>query len=198
MRDRVISLQHTLSDLGSSLVAEHVSGERNVVADHLSRVDVGDAFQLNQFVFADLQRTIGPCTIDRFATMANALLPVFNSYFLELGSSGVDAFAQTNWHAHVNFCYPPLAILGRLVNFLLHDVPSARCLVIAPVWRSAPWFAPLLLHASCAYWLPPVEFLFVRLLPDPPGPYVRNQDWRFVAVLLNVEPLSPPPFPTFF
>ena len=76
MWDRVISLQHTLSDLGSSLVAEHVSGERNVVADHLSRVDVGDAFQLNQFVFADLQCTIGPCTINCFATMANALLPV--------------------------------------------------------------------------------------------------------------------------
>ena len=94
MRDRVISLQHTLSDLGSSLVAEHVSGERNVVADHLSRVDVGDAFQLNQFVFADLQCTIGPCTINCFAAMANALLPVFNSYFLELSSSGVDAFAH--------------------------------------------------------------------------------------------------------
>ena len=106
MRDGVISLQHTLSDLGSSLVAEHVSGERNVVADHLSCVDVGDAFQLNQFVFADLQRTIGPCTIDHFATTANALLPVFNSYFLELDSFGVDAFAQTNWHAHVNFCHP--------------------------------------------------------------------------------------------
>ena len=151
MWDHVISLQHTLLDLGSSLVAEHVSRECNVVADHLSRVDVGDAVQLNQFVFADLQCTIGPCTIDHFTTMANALLPVFNSYFLELSSSRVDAFAQTNWHAHVNFCHPPLAILGRLVNFLLHDVPSAHCLVIAPVWRSAPWFAPLLLHASCTY-----------------------------------------------
>lgn len=32
--------------------------------------------------------------IDRFATSVNKVLPIFNSFFFEKDSSGVDAFAQ--------------------------------------------------------------------------------------------------------
>lgn len=33
------------------------------------------------------------CTIDRFACKANAILPLYNSYFLEKSCHGVDAFS---------------------------------------------------------------------------------------------------------
>ena len=32
--------------------------------------------------------------IDRFATYNNKVLPVYNSFFMEKNSSGIDAFAQ--------------------------------------------------------------------------------------------------------
>lgn len=48
---------------------------------------------LNPIVFWDLFRALGPFHIDRFATTFNTQLPNFNSYFAEVRSSGVDAFA---------------------------------------------------------------------------------------------------------
>ncbi len=62
-------------------------------ADELSRINVGDAYQLNPTVFRALDNYIGGFTIDRFATKANTLHPMFNSYFYEEGCQGVDAFA---------------------------------------------------------------------------------------------------------
>ncbi len=40
-----------------------------------------------------LDRAFGPLTVDRFATAANAVLPRFNTIFMEQGVDGTDAFA---------------------------------------------------------------------------------------------------------
>lgn len=44
VRTRVILLQDLLGSMGSSLVADHVAGKLNSVADWLSRVDIGEVF----------------------------------------------------------------------------------------------------------------------------------------------------------
>lgn len=59
-----------------------------------------------------------PFTIDRFACSANTLLPVFNSYFYEPKTAGVDAFAQQDYYHHVNFLHAPLSIMGKLTLFI--------------------------------------------------------------------------------
>lgn len=59
-----------------------------------------------------------PCTIDRFACNANAVLPLYNSYFYEPTSYGIDAFAQIDYGDHVNFMHPPLSVMGRVTLFI--------------------------------------------------------------------------------
>lgn len=55
---------------------------------------MGDNYQLNHTIFAIInQLTRDTLSIDRFATRANTLLPVFNSLFDEIGSTGTDAFS---------------------------------------------------------------------------------------------------------
>lgn len=55
---------------------------------------MGDNYQLNNTVFSIINRlTRDTLSIDRFATRANTLLPVFNSLFDEFGSAGTDAFS---------------------------------------------------------------------------------------------------------
>ena len=46
-------------------------------------MNVGDSFQLNPEVFSELSTAVGGLSIDRFATQQNALLPIYNTYFLE-------------------------------------------------------------------------------------------------------------------
>ena len=62
-------------------------------------------------------------SIDRFATQANTLLPKFNTLFIELGSVGTDAFAQSDYNQEVNFCNPPYSILGKLFKFITDYYP---------------------------------------------------------------------------
>ena len=79
--------------------------------------------------------------IDRFATAQNHVLPAFNTYFLEAGSAGTDAFAQTDWALLKNFCNPPFSQLGRLVTFLREFQPLLpRAIIIAPQWVQQPWY----------------------------------------------------------
>lgn len=76
------------------------------------------------------------CTIDRFATNSNAILPRFNSYFYELGSGGVDCFAQTDFNDHINWMHPPFAVVNRCIAFLRRHYHLARCVLIVPYWSA--------------------------------------------------------------
>ena len=83
-----------LREHNASIIAQWIPSKENVPADTLSRVNVGDAYQLNPNIFKKLNEFVdNTMSIDRFATSANALLPCFNSYFHEEGCDGVDAFA---------------------------------------------------------------------------------------------------------
>ena len=108
--------------------------DKNKASDFLSRAQLGDRYKFNPALLADLMRSFGTLDVDRFATDANAVLPVYNTMFWEPGSSGVDAFAQGDWMTKVNFCNPPFAQVARLVRFLTVERRGARALVIVPHW----------------------------------------------------------------
>lgn len=93
MRERVFKLYKLLATFNASLVAAHIKGEDNSVSDKLSRIDVGDQFQFNTYIFEDICSYLEYPTIDRFATAANTLSHLFNSYFFEPNTAGIDAFA---------------------------------------------------------------------------------------------------------
>ncbi len=93
-----------------TLVAHHLSGVQNTRADHLSRVLYRHEWQLNPLIFQQLNAMWGPFQVDRFASASTALLPVYNSLFLDPHMSGVDAMAQ-DWRGTNNWWNPPFALL---------------------------------------------------------------------------------------
>lgn len=79
--------------MNSNLISEFIPGSENKVSDKLSRLDLGDFYQFNVDIFSYIFDIIGPFSIDRFATKNNTLLDLFNSYFYEFNTAGIDAFA---------------------------------------------------------------------------------------------------------
>ena len=75
------------------IIATHIPGKLNRVADTLSRVILQDNLRVNPYYLDIVGRAFTPITIDRFATACNAVHKHFNSYLLEEGCQGIDAFA---------------------------------------------------------------------------------------------------------
>lgn len=156
----------------------------------LSRVSMDDNWQLRPDLFATINSVIPYCTIDRFATSANAMLPTFNSYYHEQNSAGIDAFAQTNWHKHVNFVHPPISVLGRTVQFLANDVPKhSKIVIIFPMWTTQPWYMQLCAMCTKMYVLPAKGTrCFHKIANFPCKPYVKNENWQFAVGYINLHP----------
>ncbi len=124
------------------LMAEHVPGVRNKVADTLSRLpkDRSD-WRLNREVFKMLDRLWGPHTIDWFATRNNSQLPRFASWTADAKCTYVDALK--NLHRKENgFANPPFAVIG-LVLQRLRATKNPLTLVV-PAWPSQHWWPMIL------------------------------------------------------
>lgn len=102
---------------------------------------------------------MGGLDIDRFATAQNKVLPKFNSYFMETGCMGIDAFAQTDWMTLRNFCNPPISQLNKLLTFIKRNYPRAPCVIITPKWQQQPWFQGFLDISDSCLLLPDQEDL---------------------------------------
>ena len=98
------------------LSAKHLAGVLNVRADSLSRLSVSSEWQLHPRIFAYIDQMWGPHTIDRFSSMVTCLLPTYNSRYRDPYSSGVDAFAQRDWHMHMNFINAPFRLISRILS----------------------------------------------------------------------------------
>ena len=127
--------------------------------------------------------------VDRYATYNNKLLSVYNSFFMEKMSSGIDAFAQDNWNQVVNFVHAPFTIMGRVVNFLDYDAPNAPFVMIAPYWAGSPWYNRLLAMSDKAYILPK-ENLFLKILDIPCKSYISNPSWEFLVLTRGINILK--------
>lgn len=177
----------------ASIIIQWISTKDNIPADTLSRENLGDAFQLNPITFRDIDMAVGGCTVDRFATAMNTLLPTFNSYFKEDNCAGVDAFAQTDWQHHTNYCNPPFSQIARLVKFIRTFEPRLpRCVIIAPCWKQQAWYQQLCAVADHRHLLPQHTLLFVRLHDhNPRAHYLHNQHWRMEVFFININLTAP-------
>jgi hypothetical protein len=132
-----------------TLRARYIRSAANVWADALSRDRTGQGtWQLKRDVFTQLDGEWGPHTVDRFATANDKQLPRFNSRERGPGCEAVDAMAQPDaeWRRERNWCHPPWALLPALAAKL--RVSGASATVVAPTWRSAPWYGELLALCS--------------------------------------------------
>jgi hypothetical protein len=124
------------------LVAQHVPGIENTLADRLSRQFCPDTeWRLNPSVVQRLFDLWGSPNIDLFATEANKHCPVFASWQEDPRAFHVDALTL-DWSGMFVYAFPPIPILPLVVQKLLRDRPEM--ILITPFWPRRPWFPQLL------------------------------------------------------
>ena len=141
----------------SFVIATHVPGRLNVLADRMSRslVDRSD-WRLDPQVFRRINHLWGPLEVDLFATRSSTQLETFFSWRPDPFAKATDALVQ-NWTSLRGFCNPPWALLGRCLQKVLEE--RATVVLITPLWPSQPWF-PLALDLTIDH---------PRMLPDSPS-----------------------------
>lgn len=126
-----------------TLTAEHLPGIDNVEADALSRKRPdGSDWQLDQTVFALVNKRWTPCSIDLFASRTNRQLEKFVSWKADPDAVAVDAFLM-NWDREMCYIFPPFCLISRCLAKIRAE--RAEAILIAPIWPAQPWF-PLLLR----------------------------------------------------
>ena len=143
--------------------ATHIPGILNVNADRESRYHLDSSdWKLCPAVFQALQNRWGPLDLDLFASRLTNQLPRFVSWKPDPLSEAVDAFSL-QWNKVKGYAFPPFCLLGRCLSQVLRQqVP--RLVLVAPVWKTQPWY-PLLLDLLID---PPV------LLPQIPNLLARE------------------------
>ena len=92
-------------------------------------------------MWRELEARHGPHTVDRYASAANALLPVFNTAQPAAGSAGAGALSQ-RWESENSFEFLPPTELPRVAQ-LLAEHRCAAATVVTPYWPAQAWFQQL-------------------------------------------------------
>ena len=118
------------------LVANHISGVRNVLADALSRGKHNHPteWSLHKTVVRLIFEHWPTPHVDLFASEKNHKLLVFFSVHPSQTSSGINALTQ-NWESLYGYAYPPTNLIPRVLRKLRLQW-SARILLVAPFWPS--------------------------------------------------------------
>ena len=124
-----------------TLVAEHIPGKLNAVADSESRTirDLWD-WKLNSVIISRIQQRFGPLQVDLFASRISAQLPRFFSWRSDPQEEATDAFLQS-WEGR-NYSNPPWALIPRVL--LQVRAQQADLILVAPAWRAQAWYPVLL------------------------------------------------------
>ena len=147
-----------------SLSAEYLPGVENCIADEESRsIQSSAEWKLQQGVFQQIVGTFGECTIDLFASRLNAQLEQYVSWRPDPGAVGTDAL-QLTWNKGTAYAFPPFCLIGRCLKKVREE--RASLVLVAPIWRSQPWY-PALLELLTDY--PVVLPRNPELLSDPAG-----------------------------
>ena len=112
----------------------HIAGSLNILADALSRagkkLNDGMEWALNSWVFDCIQRKMGTCHIDLFASSKNFKLEQYVSYLPDNGAFAVNTFSLS-WNNNLQmYAFPPFHVIGHLLQKLREDMSQG------PSWGS--------------------------------------------------------------
>lgn len=179
---------------GITIDVNWIPRDFNNVADEISKIIDYDDYTINDDIFAFLDESWGPHTIDRFACHYNKKLALFNSKFFQPGTSGVNAFSQ-DWAFANNWLCPPTYLTVRVVNHL--KICRAAGTLIVPLWRSAHFWTIICddgVHFSNFvhdwYVLPHIPNLFIR--GKAKNCIFGNGQLKFIMLALRIDFSVPP------
>ena len=157
------------------------------LADAPSRwqMDRGD-YTLNKDLFLALlrkMRTFAKPQVDMFASPGNHQLPKFVSRYPHWEAFMVNALTCPLTDIQNCYANPPWTLIGKWLN-RLRENPHLKCMMIAPLWVSAPWW-PLLLklrvkEAPC-FKIPPFHGMFQNCQ----GKSMRAPHWPLICIWLS-------------
>ena len=162
-----------------SLLAYHIPGVSNVLADRESRkqftyhlVD----YQLNPLLFKRINKIFGPHTIDAFATYQDKQLPRFGSREPQPEATWVDAMSHS-WKNENLWVNPPFSMIGRILNKIKREKATAT--ILAPLWPAQSWY-PLLLEMTVEppLLLPEMNDVFLHPMSRGRCPRWATLAWR--------------------
>ena len=130
-----------------SLTVEHLPGKNNQAADEESRA-VRDRcdWMIHLELFPRIHQEMGPLDVDLFASHLTYQLPRFYSWRPDPLAEATDAFTQ-DWSQFHGYANPPWCLLLQTLSKIQRE--KAKVLLIAPVWRTQPWY-PILMQLLCS------------------------------------------------
>ena len=124
-----------------SLSAVHLPGASNVADEESRTIQSSAEWHLDQKIFCQIVKALGECNADLFATRLNTQLEQFVSWRPDQNAVGTDAL-QIPWDRYSGYAISPFCLIGRCLRKVRED--RAPLMLIAPVWRSQPWYSALL------------------------------------------------------
>ena len=122
--------------------AEHLPGCMNTVADRESQSmqDHLD-WKLDRKVFTRINKIFGPMEVDLFASRLTHQCQHYFNWQPDPFAEATDAFQQ-DWSGTKGFANPPWNLIANVLSKT--QTQRARIVLVAPVWKSQPWY-PLIL-----------------------------------------------------
>ena len=138
-----LELFQRCQSLNVRLLAKHLPGRLNVLADSLSRRHqiLPSEWTLQQEVVNLIFRELGTPMVDLFATRFNHRLPLYVSPVLDPAAWAIDALSL-DWNQLVAYAFPPFILLPQVLRKI--RLSQCQILLIAPLWPQRCWFSDLL------------------------------------------------------
>jgi hypothetical protein len=178
-----------LEELDCRIHVRHIPGVDNSLTDSLSRLEKTGDYSLRHDVFQHAVRTLQVVpTIDLFAAAHNAKCGKFVALpgTLATGAMMEDAFGLETWKLGIPYVFPPVQLIGRVLQRLIQE--QVEALIVVPQWPSQPWWGllrpiartilelgnetevlipgPLMRQSPSEKKLPPGLFLMAWIFPE--------------------------------
>ena len=172
------------------LLAKHIPGRFNTLADRMSRIDkpISTEWSLNQEIANKIFQIMDFPSIDLFATRLNHRLPLYVSPIPDQKALSIDAISM-DWNRIHAYAFPPFHLIQTVINKV--RISQCRIVLIAPLWPDRPWFPELLgLLVSPPVSLPVIPNLLAqlkgRILHQNPG-HLQLHAWELSSNLSEIN-----------